>query len=408
MQEALPPRHIARSAIWAAAAMLAALGLSACAASPPVPPAVVTPGWDDSGKAAIRQAFEDTMYGPWPGTLDITVDGRNVVATRWRAARGQLERLDLSVGTGRGRKRIFAGLALPPDANADEPVPYVVFMTGWPDCQAFSEPALAVNGPCERVSSSWARDLAGIHKRAFPVADYLAAGLAVATLDVRQVVADDVALAPTEWQALTDGEGSPNSGAVVIWAAALAGLTEALDADPRLNAHRTAIAGFSRHGKSVLIAAAFSDGADLVFAHQSGFGGAALSRSDSGEGLARMVAPNGHPHWFSPALSRYAGHPETLPVDQDELLALIAPRPLLLGNGRRDTWSNPAATFEAARRASPAWTSKGVIGLDQSSMQDYDPAAGIAFYFRGGGHGFQPDDHAAFLAFLKAHGFTAG
>jgi len=48
-----------------------------------------------------------------------------------------------------------------------------------------------------------------------------------------------------------------------------------------------------------------------------------------------------------------------------DLLALRAPRPVMLGNARHDVWSDPNGTFRATQAASPAWSALGKVGLSQ-------------------------------------------
>ncbi|MFN3608571.1 MAG: acetylxylan esterase, partial [Hyphomonas sp.] len=88
--------------------------------------------------------------------------------------------------------------------------------------------------------------------------------------------------------------------------------------------------------------------------------------------------------------------------DQHHLLALVAPRPLFLGNARRDVWSDPNSSYRAAIAASEVWKAFGETGL-KDDITHFDPAADIAFFLRPGGHSVVDDDIEAFLAFLSAH-----
>ncbi|MEL6664290.1 MAG: alpha/beta hydrolase, partial [Pseudomonadota bacterium] len=98
----------------------------------------------------------------------------------------------------------------------------------------------------------------------------------------------------------------------------------------------------------------------------SGFGGAALSRSTVGEGIERVV--DTYPHWFAPEFEALSKDPEALPVDQHQLLALLAPTPVFLGNGRRDVWSDPNSTYRAAESASRIYQLYGRRGLSQQGL----------------------------------------
>jgi dienelactone hydrolase len=88
-------------------------------------------------------------------------------------------------------------------------------------------------------------------------------------------------------------------GAVAAWAWGYSRVLEALEQEPGVDPARTAVWGHSRNGKAALLAAAFDPRIDLVIAHQSGRGGAALSRSARGESVAEITAA--FPHWFARA-----------------------------------------------------------------------------------------------------------
>ena len=158
--------------------------------------------------------------------------------------------------------------------------------------------------------------------------------------------------------------------------------------------------GHSRRGKAVLVAGAFDPAIDLIVSHQSGTGGSTPARRYRGEPIDSIT--QAYPHWFAPAYSEYAGREDAFAFDQHQLLALIAPRPLLLGNARRDTWSDPVGGFLAAQAAGPAWELYGERGFEQNRLGAFDPDQPLAFNIRFGTHGVTPEDWDAFLAFADA------
>jgi hypothetical protein len=175
--------------------------------------------------------------------------------------------------------------------------------------------------------------------------------------------------------------------------------------EPGVDPARTAVWGHSRNGKAALLAAAFDPNIDLVIAHQSGRGGAALSRSPRGESVAQVT--RAFPHWFAPSYANHAGREVGMPVDQHQLIALIAPRPVLLGAARRDAWADPAGGLEALRGAQPAYVLHGSPGLRQAGLSEPNLAADLAAFMRPGRHGVHAGDWAMFLDFMDAH-FGAG
>jgi hypothetical protein len=186
----------------------------------------------------------------------------------------------------------------------------------------------------------------------------------------------------------------------MAWAFAFSAAIDVLEDDPRVDTRHTSIMGHSRHGKAALLAAIWDPRIEAVIAHQSGFAGASLSRSGTGERLERMAET--YPHWLAPGAQKYGDNPELLPFDQHLVLALIAPRRVFLGNARRDVWSDPNSSFRAAQAASAMWEALGVPGLNSDGMRTFDPADGIVWWLRAGGHSVVDDDVEAFITFLNA------
>lgn len=100
---------------------------------------------------------------------------------------------------------------------------------------------------------------------------------------------------------------------------------------PEVNTGQIAISGHSRNGKQSLWAAAFDDRIAAVVSSSSSTGGDMPWRycdpQYASETLDYVTAWNGH--WFHPRLNFFSGREHKLPVDQNLLAALIAPRALL-------------------------------------------------------------------------------
>jgi hypothetical protein len=109
-----------------------------------------------------------------------------------------------------------------------------------------------------------------------------------------------------------------------------------------------------------------------------------------------------YPHWLAPEAQDWFDRLDALPVDQHQLLGLLAPTPVLLGNGRRDVWSDPNSSYRAALEASRVYVAAGASGLPPGGMgQDFDPRAGIAWWMRPGGHSVVSEDIDTFIAFVS-------
>ena len=229
-----------------------------------------------------------------------------------------------------------------------------------------------------------------------PYEDILNRGYSIAVMHPPQYVPDRASSGLEKLDQLFPNFGPSRPGALSVWAS----LSDALAHDIKSNAPtRQIIAyGHSRYGKTALIAAAMSDHVDAAISHQSGTVGASLLRDDTGETLGDIV--KAYPHWVAPLAMDYADNPKTLPVDAPALLAAIAPKPVLLGNARRDVWSDPEGAFIAAKIAAPAW---GADGFGATRLDDFKPEDKISFWIRPGTHGVVKEDWPAFLDFLDAH-----
>jgi len=199
--------------------------------------------------------------------------------------------------------------------------------------------------------------------------------------------------APDEW------------GSISAWAWGLSRVLDYFETDPGVDAKRVALIGVSRLGKTVLWTAAHDTRFALVIASCSGEGGAALSRRNYGETVKHLVEPTRFPYQFCANYAKYADHVEQFPVDSHMLLALIAPRPVLLQTGDTDRWSDPKGEFLAAVAATPVYKLLGKDGMDTDQM----PPAGtpilrtLGYFMHSGGHGIVPSDWEHFYRFMQMH-----
>lgn len=363
----------------------------------------------NSERGALMDAFERHVYGPWPEGTPVDLISRTVADDSYLGGQARLEEWVIAVGGA----SFHLGIAVPTDATG--PLPVIIGQTFSSNCAVFASTALTRpdGSACENTEvPGFVTYIFGEHIAHPPLEKILGAGFAYASYYASDVVRDDGAAAPADLAAFAERGGEAPTGAIMAWAYAYSAAIDALADDPRFDTGRVAILGHSRHGKSALVAGAWDERISAVISHQSGYGGAALTRSTAGEGLRQMVrgasvipfvSLQGYAHWFDPVFASYVGRLDEIPVDQHQLLALIAPRPVFLGNARRDVWSDPNSTFRAAEAASGAYRLYGSEGLAADGMRDFRPGDDLAYFLRAGGHGTDASDMAAILAFLEAH-----
>ena len=234
-------------------------------------------------------------------------------------------------------------------------------------------------------------------------------------------------LKPTSIQAddgggLTEGiiglvnKGQPRKlddwGTLHAWSWGASRLLDYLESDKAVDARQVGIAGHSRFGKTALVAMADDPRFAIAYSSSSGEGGAKLYRHYFGEPLAHVAAPALY-HWMDGNFLKFGGPltPADLPVDNHELIALSAPRPVFIGAGSNvgDGYINPAGDayadaegmFQAEVAAGPVYRLLGKRDLGAARLPPMQTAlidGELAFRQHPGGHTPAPN-WPAFLDF---------
>ena len=243
---------------------------------------------------------------------------------------------------------------------------------------------------------------------------FLDAGIGVATFNYADLDPDTLTGFPEGIRAkymkpgqTGEDDRAPDAwGSIAAWAWGMSRVEDYFETDKGIDAKRVAIHGVSRLGKTVMWAGAHDQRFAAVIASCSGEGGAALSRRDYGETIAHLMAPTRYPYQFAANYAKYGGFPDTAPMDADLLVALIAPRPLLLQTGSTDNWSDPKGEFLAAVAAGPVYRLLGKQDLGTDVWPEAKTpifSNGLNYYMHEGGHGMVPSDWDIYVQFLKMH-----
>ena len=240
----------------------------------------------------------------------------------------------------------------------------------------------------------------------------LSSGYGIATIHNADIEPDR----PDAWRTgirnefLTDGvQRTDDPATIATWAWGLSRGLDALLTLPEVDSRRIIVWGHSRLGKTSLWAAALDPRFAASISNDSGCGGASLTRhilnDEKSETLQRIIKT--FPHWFALNLNNYVDREETLPVDQHELIALIAPRPVYVASAEEDAWADPEGEFLAAREASKVYRLFGFQGIPaDATMPNLHTPVGserVGYHIRAGEHDVQNFDWAAFIRFMNAN-----
>lgn len=348
-------------------------------------------------RAEILALFADHVYGRAPATpppsWDMLEEG---VAVGGRALRRQVR---LRVAAGGGAVDMDLLLLLPSVRRA--PAPVFLGLNFHGNHTVTDDPAVRLPGSWVSGGDGRAREAdRGRDAGAWALETLLARGYGLATLYCGDVEPDRAEPMGQGIRSLVPGgpAGAAHAwGALAAWAWGLRRAMDYLETDSDVDSRRVAVMGHSRLGKAALWAGAQDERFALVVSNNSGCGGAALSRRQLGESVARINAS--FPHWFCPAFHRYDDREWELPVDQHMLLALVAPRPLYVGSAVDDRWADPRGEFLSALAAAPVYRLLGTDGLAAAEMPGPQQPVGstIGYHLRPGGHGVTAYDWERYL-----------
>ena len=360
-------------------------------------------------RAEIVKIFEDNEYGRWPaGKPALRYDVSRDAGFGGEAVRKQIT---LYFSPDNDGPRVDVLVYLPKDAAG--PVPTLLNLSFSPNNMVVSDPGVKPGrrwDPKTRTMSE-AASMPGPNPFGMDetVKRYLREGFGFATLcytDITPDFQDDDELG---LRGLYHKPGTPRTdddwGSISAWAFGVSCLMDYFEKDPDVDAKRIALTGCSRLGKTTIWTGAIEPRIKVVMPSCSGEGGAAMSRRVYGETVAHLTEPSRFPYQFCPKYAYWSDKLTQMPMDAHMLVALIAPRPLLLQTGTTDNWSDPKGEWLSLIEARKVYQ---LLGQDVPAGDEF-PAADQPYYttlgyvMHEGGHGVMPQDWTYYLEFMKRH-----
>lgn len=202
---------------------------------------------------------------------------------------------------------------------------------------------------------------AKVPSKYLPVEEILDGGFGVLAFCYQDVTTDNGDFTNGLCGLFCDENGKCTFGKISMWAYMAITCMDYLEARDEVS--RVAIIGHSRLGKTALLTSALDNRFALTCVNESGQSGASISRgkTEKNENIKKIT--DAFPFWFCENYFKYIDKENDLPFDQHMLLALAAPRYVMIGGAIKDVWADNEGQFLSCYLASDIWKLYGKRGL---------------------------------------------
>jgi hypothetical protein len=381
--------------------------------------------WNTKRRPELKAMFQHYMYGaipPKPAQINFVVTATH---TNFLEGRATLKLVTISFGAPDAPK---IDLLLVTPRGRRQPAPVFLAMNFCGNHAITGDPRVPLArgwlyNSCQGCTNNAATEAArGGQAKDWPLDEIISRGYALASFCSSDVDSDRADVSDGIYAWLARQQGGPaarpaphDRGSIAAWAWGFHRCVDYLVTDSAIDARRIAAVGHSRNGKTALLAAAFDERIALAIPCQAGSGGTGPSRvatalaapQANGRPTAETIAVinKSFPHWFNGEFKKFNDQPERLPIDQHLLIALCAPRPVLLPNAVDDQWANPSGQFDLLLAAEPVYrlTGGGQVGARTMPPLGQLVDSRLGYFIRAGKHSMGADDWRIFLQFADKH-----
>jgi len=366
--------------------------------------------WTEKRRPELFEFFENKIYGKVPGNLDSA--SFKLLEENENALNGKARRKQVEVTLIKNEKSIrFTILMFLPKKSSATPVflAYNFFgnHTITDDPNVIVSDAWAMNSEEMHISEHHLTEASrGLRSHRWAIEKILEGGFGLATIYYGEIDPDKNDLIDGLHNLFYEnGQERPKNnewGSLSAWAFGYSRALDYLEQDKDIDPTKVVVFGHSRLGKAALWAGASDQRFAGVISNDSGCGGAALSKRRFGETI--NVINTSFPHWFCRNFKRYNNKEEALPVDQHQLLALMAPTPVYVASARDDQWADPKGEFLSAYYASPVYALFDKEGITENKMPEvHTPMhTSVAYHIREGKHNVTDYDWEQYIKWANA------
>jgi len=350
-------------------------------------------------KSEILALFSRYVYGTLPKdgfttSFEVIKQGDALSGTAIR------KQIKITVATEVGTSDSLMVLYIP---KLEKKVPVIIGLNFRGNHTVFDDPEIIPSYATDTTDEKW-KEKRGSAASRWNIAESISRDYAVATIYSADFAPDKK---NTYASRIISVFQEPEFKAVGAWAFGIMRGVDYLMIEELVDQERIALVGHSRLGKAALWAGANDPRVGLVISNESGNSGASLSRGHHGETVCTIN--QGFPHWFCSAYAGFAKNENALPVDQNLLLASIAPRKLYVANAEDDLWADPQGAFNAlqsAKKAFALYYGDQILPDGQQAYPKVDTAFfcdSMGIHVRTGWHDIQLEDWVFYLNFMDRY-----
>lgn len=350
--------------------------------------------WEKIRRPELLEFFTQNVYGEVPGELEM--ESFEVVEKSSDAINGKAKRKQIELTFHKDELSLSFTILLYLPKDVDKAPLFLAYNfygnhSVVDDVDVIISEAWASNNPSLGIIHNQLTEQSrGVRTNRWAVEKIIDSGYGLAVIYYGEIDPDknDFADGVHPFFYVDDQQQPANNewGSISAWAWGYSRAMDYFEKDIHVDASKVILFGHSRLGKTSLWAGANDERFAGVISNNSGCGGAALSKRRIGETVWRIN--KNFPHWFCRNFRNYSKSEDKLPIDQHQLISLIAPRPVYVASAEDDKWADPKGEFLSTLYASPVYELYGKQGITQGEMPKVNQPIQntVSYHIRSGKH----------------------